>query len=102
VWCGQEELAAETSPGNQHLTSEEGSPDASLATTETATTWQKSGLVDSAATCDVADRFGNKNPGLYRELDETRDFFCRRQAMRSGRQTPKQASQATLESVMLY
>mmetsp|Transcript_135174 Transcript_135174/g.263264 ORF Transcript_135174/g.263264 Transcript_135174/m.263264 type:complete len:553 (+) Transcript_135174:850-2508(+) len=73
MWCGQEELAAETSPGNQHLTSEEGSPDASLATTETATTWQKSELVDSAATCDVADRFGNKNTGLYRELDETRD-----------------------------
>lgn len=69
------ELAAETSPGNQRLTSEEGSPATSLANPPSAIAWQQSalcqGVEDPAATCDVAEHFGSKIQGW--ELEETRN-----------------------------
>jgi len=74
AWCGLEadpilDLAAETSPGNQHLTSEEAQ--ANPASSQQSVLCQD--VVDPVATCDVAEHFHNTTQGFYRELEETRD-----------------------------
>lgn len=80
AWCGREAdhiggFSAETSPGKQRLTSEEGSPDTtqppSLANPVSAL---QNSLLEPAATRDVAEHF-NRKTGFYRELEETRDVL---------------------------
>jgi len=62
------ELAAETWPGNQRQTSEEGSPVASLATAAPTTAFPQ-----PVATRDVAEHVGSNCLGINRDLEETCD-----------------------------